>query len=244
MKLKLIICSVFTREICTLIAKSPHCIDLEFTELAAHRNSTTLRENLQKRIDLCETNKTNSYDAILLGYGICGNVTVGLKARKTKLVIPRAHDCCTIFLGRKSRFKDFFGDAPSTPFTTDGYIERGNGEYFHTAESMADFSLQNLIETYGEEYGKELFASLSSSHQDDHKKLIYINTLPDSKNYELKCQEYASKINASFQSIPGDLRLLDHLINGDWDEDEFLIVPSGKEIIGVYDWDKIIDCLG
>ena len=39
------------------------------------------------------------YDAILLGYGLCGNGLDGLTARHTRLVLPRAHDCIALLMG-------------------------------------------------------------------------------------------------------------------------------------------------
>ena len=102
-RLKLIGCDVFMRELCFLIAQSPHIFDVEFTEKDSHDRSDNLRRIIQKKIDDCVG---KNYDAILLVYGLCGNSTVGLKARDLPLVIPRAHDCCTLFLGSKDLFQE------------------------------------------------------------------------------------------------------------------------------------------
>ena len=98
MRLKLIACNVLLRQICRLVSESSHVFDLEFTEYDAHDQSDILRQDLQTKIDTC---MGKNYDAILLGYGLCGNSCVGISARDTQVVIPRAHDCCTIFLGSK-----------------------------------------------------------------------------------------------------------------------------------------------
>ena len=125
MLLKLISCNVFLREACWAIAHSPHVVDPEFFELGLHQQPDSLRETLQERIDATERS-AKEYDAILLLYGLCGNATIGLSAGRIPLVIPRAHDCCTILLGSKQRFQEHFGENPSQPFGSVGYQERGN----------------------------------------------------------------------------------------------------------------------
>ena len=121
------------------------------------------------RIDATEASGKN-YDAILLLFGVCGNATVGIQARRTRLVIPRAHDCCTILLGSKASFTEHFGKAPSTPFSSAGYIERGS--YFLRTEDdgsahvqMGD-SYQALVEKYGEEDAKYIWAEMYPEHKD------------------------------------------------------------------------------
>ena len=126
MRLKMIVCDVLMREVCLLIAKCPHIFDLEFTERDSHDQSDNLRKNLQDKIDDAVGKK---YDAVLLGYGLCGNATVGLEARDTRVVIPRAHDCCTLFLGSKEKFHQHFKDNPSQPFSSPGYTERGDSPF-------------------------------------------------------------------------------------------------------------------
>jgi hypothetical protein len=59
-----------------------------------------MRPQLQERIDTADG---NGYDAILLGYALCGRGTEGLRAGKTKLVLPRAHDCIGLLMGDRHR---------------------------------------------------------------------------------------------------------------------------------------------
>jgi hypothetical protein len=127
--LKVIACEVFTREVCHCVARTPYVVDLEFTEKGAHDRSDYLRATLQSKIDLVEASP-RTYEAILLGFGLCGNSIAGLTARETPLIIPRAHDCCTLFLGSKERFQQHFAGNPSCPFSSSGYLERADS-YVH-----------------------------------------------------------------------------------------------------------------
>lgn len=244
-RLKVIACEVLTREISHSIARSRHSVDIEFTQKGAHDNSDNLRYIIQTKIDAAEANDQN-YDAILLGFGLCGNAIDGLKARKTKLIIPRAHDCCTLFLGSKNRFKEIFEDRPSTPFTSPGYMERG-GTLSHEAGEFSEQaglkqSFEEYVEIYGEESAKYLWDSLHTSQNKHSEDIVYIE-VPELAHlgYSEICRAKAEEENKEFIQVEGSMKLIRHLILGEWNEDEFLVVEPGKMVSAVYDWDNIIE---
>jgi len=53
-----------------------------------------MQARLQAAIDKVEERQ---YDALLMGYGLCNNGIVGLTTKSIPLVIPRGHDCITVF---------------------------------------------------------------------------------------------------------------------------------------------------
>jgi len=242
MHLKLISCNVFQREASWCIARSPHVIDSEFTELGEHARSAGLRQIIQERIDANE-GSGKTYDAILLLFGLCGNATVGLQARKTQLVIPRAHDCCTILLGSRAKFTEHFGEAPSTPFSSVGYLERGDYFLRTNDEGMAGVqtgdAFANLVEKYGEEDARYIWAEMHPDHGD--KRAVFID-LPETSHlgYAAKFQAKAAAAGKEAVELPGNIRLIANLLNGEWDPKEYLIVPPAGAIDGVYDWDEVI----
>ena len=127
MFLKVIACEIAFREISFCAAKSPNIIDTEFLPQGYHDIPKTGLVEIQKRIDAVPTGK---YDGILLGYGLCSNIITGLTTTHTPLVIPRAHDCITLFLGSKERYREFFDAHPGTYYYTSGWLEcrrRSNG---------------------------------------------------------------------------------------------------------------------
>lgn len=183
------------------------------------------------------------YDAILLLYGLCGNATVGLRARRTRLVMPRAHDCCTILLGSKGQFAEHFGDAPSTPFSSVGYIERGN-YFLRTAdgggsEVQPGSAYQELVEKYGEEDAKYIWEEMNPSH--GNNKAVFID-IPETSHLGLAAKFHDKAASAGMEPVrlTGSLRLIDGLLRGDWDEKEYLVVPPTNAIEGVYDWDQVV----
>jgi len=242
MHLKLISCNVFQRESSWCIARSPHIIDAEYTELGEHARSNGLRHLIQSKIDATEASGKN-YDAILILFGLCGNATVGLQARKTQLVMPRAHDCCTILLGSRAKFTEHFGDAPSTAFSSAGYLERG--EYFlRTNDDGAAMvttgdAMKELIAKYGEEDAKYIWAEMHPPLNND--KAVFID-LPQTSHlgYAEQFQAKAEAAGKRAVKLPGDIRLIESLIAGKWDPKEYLVVPPAAAVEGVYDWDEVV----
>ena len=120
MFLRVIACEIAFRELCHAAATSPNLVDFDFLTQGYHDVPGTGRAELQKQIDAVPAGR---YDAIILGYGLCSNILTGLTTSHTPLVIPRAHDCITFFLGSKERYQDFFTAHPGTYYYTSGWLE-------------------------------------------------------------------------------------------------------------------------
>jgi hypothetical protein len=244
MLLKLLSCNVFLREACLAIAHSPHTIDPEFLELGEHVHPDRLRDSLQARID-ASVQEAKRYDAILLLYGLCGNASVGLRAPGTRLVIPRAHDCCTILLGSKDRFREHFEQNPSTPFSSVGYMERGN--YFLRTD-LGDGRIHYgdqyaaLVEQYGEDNAKYIWESMHPEGLEAAGHPIVFIDIPETAclGGEAQFRNKAAAEGKQYRSLQGDMQLIRRLIEGDWDPDAFLIVEPGQQTAGVYDWGEVI----
>lgn len=98
MQYLLIACDIFVREVSYIIASSLSTINVKFLEKGLHERPDYLREILQREIVQASQGEYN-YDAILLAYALCGNSTKGIIAKDLPVVIPKAHDCITLFLG-------------------------------------------------------------------------------------------------------------------------------------------------
>jgi len=205
----------------------------------SHENPAGLRETIQREIDNTDP---DLFSHILLGYGLCGNAVVGLRTGRVPFVIPRAHDCCTILLGSKQAYREHFSHRPSCRWTSGGYMQYGDN-YMRNSEVHKflgiDMSFEELAEKYGEENARYIIETLSPKDDSD-KLVVYIETPPYQKlDTKKTVEDEARKEGRIFECIPGNTRLIEMLVNGQWNEDEFLIVPPYHIIEGVYD-DEII----
>jgi hypothetical protein len=251
-KYKLISCNVFQRELCAAISVSPNVIDPEFLELGLHLKSESLRSTLQARIDLAtadselaaaEGGTRGAYDAVLLGYGLCGNGLAGVQARSLPLVMPRAHDCCTVLLGSRAAFEERFGSSPSASWSSSGYIERGTG-YFRASEleegGGVGMEYDKLVELYGEENARYVWDTLHPELDDPALRFIELEETA-SLGYADRVRAEAAEQGKEFLLLPGSSRLLRALVAGSWDEEEFLVVPPGAKVSPLYDHEKVFE---
>lgn len=234
MRYKLIACEILCREFADALARSPHTIDVEFLGKGLHdRAGGSMREEIQARIDAVPEGE---YEAILLGYALCGNGLDGLKARGTPLVAPRAHDCITLLMGSRERYEEEFHRNPGTYFRSTGWLERGQGlEPLVTLQTGAGASLKELVAQYGEENGRYLYETLNSYKQ-SYSRLAYIHTgLPPDPEFAERTRAEAAERGWAFAEIEGSLRMFQQLLAGEWEGGDFVVAPPGARLAARYD---------
>lgn len=240
MFLKIIACEIALREISFLAAQSPHLVDLEFLPQGYHDNPVYGRNCLQERVDAVPAGK---YDAVLLGYGLCGNIISGLRAGATQMVVPRAHDCITFFLGSKERYKAQIEARPAAYYYSCGWLEcmarRGekalpqSAHYLPSSPGMSSQSrdtYQQWVEKYGEEDAKYLLQAIAEwTGNYTHGILIDYDFTRVLKLRE-QVESICAKRQWTYEELTGDLRLLKMWVDGAWPEGDFLTVPPGAQI--------------
>lgn len=237
MKLKLISCEIFYREFNAAIARSPHLVDAEFLPKGLHDVGTSgMRERIQATVDSVDTSR---YDAILIGYGLCNNGIVGLVSREKPIVIPRAHDCITLFLGSKERYLTYFDSHPGVYFQTTGWIERGeaNGELSQLAigqKLKIRQSFRELVSRYGEENARYLWEQLGNPEKNYCKMTFIEMGIESDCRFEQIAKEKAANRNWKYEKLQGDMGMFRRLVNGIWNDDEFLLVPPGCRAVATY----------
>jgi len=243
MRLKIIACEVMYREVCLCVAESKNIIDVTFITQGLHDlKQEGMSMKLQKEIDSVDEDK---YEAILLGYGLCNNGIVGIKANKVKIVVPRAHDCITLFLGSKERYDEYFANNPGTYFETTGWIERDHINLENVSESvnrqLGLMSYEEYVRRYGEENAKYLIETLGDWTR-NYRKYAYIDMDKRFPKYEEEIRAKAKEKGWEYENLKGDVRLLRKLIDGQWDEEDFIVVMPGQKIFATHDETIIAAC--
>jgi Protein of unknown function (DUF1638) len=231
MHLKAIACQVFTRELEHILAHSPHAVDLELIPMGLHSLGVEMRPHLQERIDAADATR---YDAILLGYALCGRGTEGLCARRTRLILPRAHDCIGILMGDRHRYASYFEDHPGVYYRSPGWVEFQTPDlklqpaFPSQKNALGEQStLDEFIAKYGEDNGRYLYEQFSAFRR-NYTGLTYISTgISSDEDCRAQARAEAAKENWAFDEFSGSLTLLDRLVNGPWDAADFLVVPPG-----------------
>ena len=238
MRLKLIACKALYREISYITATSGNFVDVTYMRQGLHDTPAKLAEALQAEIDAIDSgNDVHSYksnyidhdfDAILLGYGLCSNGVVGLSSQKHKLVVPRAHDCITLFLGSKERYKEYFDKHGGTFWYNASWIENSNTPSEQTEQDM----LAAYTERYGEENAQYL---IEQELTENYNRCAYIRWPGlDFPQHEQYTKDAAAYYGWEFDLLEGDSGLMRDFIDGNWAADKFLVVQPGQRIVGDY----------
>jgi len=153
MRLKCLGCEALARVVYLCAARSPHIVDVSLFQLGLHDDPADLRSRLQAQIDAATG---EGYDAVVLAYGLCGQATAGLIARDTPIVIPRAHDCITLFLGSRERYNEQFTACPGTFWYALDYTERRtNRATTLSLGSGTEADLSAVYDEYVQKYGQD-----------------------------------------------------------------------------------------
>ncbi|MFP4353656.1 MAG: DUF1638 domain-containing protein [Phycisphaerae bacterium] len=234
-KLKFLGCEILYREACKLAAESANLVDVEFLPKGLHDLETDrMRAAIQERIDQAEAD--GDYQAILLGYARCNDGVVGLAAGSVPLVIPRAHDCITLFFGSRQAYQEWFDKAPGTYYMTTGWAERNDGWEFGASQIPGRSGIMQklgLCETYEQmvaRYGKDnadyILAELGDWKK-NYTAMLYLEMgVCDESGHVEAAKARAAEHGWQFYRRPGSLSLLGKLFDGPWDDDFVLVQPG------------------
>ena len=229
MRIHLISCQVFYRELSALCAVSPNTTTVSWLPQGLHDTPDLLRKSVAEEIQRAEAQAQKERhkrpDYIVTGYGLCSNGTVGLQSGEIPLVIPRTDDCIGVFLGSQQRYLSLFKQFPGTYWLNNGWLESA---FLPTAENY-----NRLREFYLEEYGEE------------NADFLMENAVAWIQNYQNPAYEEAARQMArqngwSFRRLEGDNTLLQRMVNGPFDEESFLVCPPHSRVEACYDGRKII----
>lgn len=228
-------CEALARPVYAAAASSPHTVSIRLLKQGLHNRPKGLRVILQEEIDAVAA---DNCDGILLAYGTCGTATVGLTARHVPLVLPRAHDCITLYLGSRERYNQEFLRHPGTYWYSVDYMERQEpgASAALGAANIADEEEQyeKYVEKYGQETADALMEEIRSWSRHYTRAAFIDLELADGGVYAERAEAKAAKEGWLFERMRGDTRLMRMLIHGEWPAEDFLTVPAGHSIAQSY----------
>ena len=212
----LIICETLYPEISEKIP--PHISKVEVIEYRYHLYPEKLNAKLISVVK--DLDKQNSWDQILLGFGLCSNAVIGIKSLKSRIVVPKADDCIALFLGSIEAYRAELSKEPGTYYLTKGWIECGG-------DGLAVLNRQHEWTRHLDEKTAEWFAHEMCKN---YTRLALIETGGyDVNNYIDHANKVANTFKLRFEIMQGTLDYLIKLVNGPWDQ-SFVVVEPGYEI--------------
>ncbi|AEF84199.1 conserved hypothetical protein [Treponema primitia ZAS-2] len=220
---KLIACEIFRTEVETLVPQCGNHVDVEILPIGLHSiGKEKMSAELQTALDRVDVSR---YDAVLLLYGMCSYGTCGLRS-PLPMVITKAHDCITLFMGSRSFYKEYFDAHPGTFYATSNIMN-------------SDLSLDRIavkydeqVASFKEKYDGEDLEYLLETLSDplkDYSRIAYVNNgVGNIEDGMKKTAAFAESRSWTFDEVAGNTSLIERLLAGDWDENVFLVVPPGK----------------
>jgi len=255
MRLHAIACDVLARPVYLGAARSPHVVDVTLLRRGLHAEPLRLRERLQAEIDRAAEGNDGapSPDAVVLAYGLCGGATAGLEARTVPVVLPRAHDCITLFLGSRERYATESAATPTYWYVRD-QLERGSAggtgaggnDGAGVGAGLAadtDAQLAALRASYVANYGEDnadYLMEVMGAWRAHYRRGAYVALESDGDgpgvagDAETAARAEAERRGWLFERVEGDLVLVRRLLNGDWGDDVLVLRP-GERLAMSYD---------
>jgi hypothetical protein len=230
MRLLAITCDILLRPAYFFAATSPHVVEVVDLSAALHAEPLTLGQRIQAQIDAAGPD----IDAVVLGYGLCGGATAGLTARAVPVVLARAHDCVTIFLGARERYEAEHQSAPGTYWYVQDQMDRGNdlkGWLLGDAARSDDVAATrtDYIARFGEENAAYLMEVLGE-WRTRYERGVFLDTgLAPADDAERRAREETARRGWRFERMLADLTLVRQLLYGEWGDD-FQILRPGERL--------------
>jgi hypothetical protein len=193
----------------------PGDVAVETLEMSLHERPRSLRQMLQERVDA-----SADFDTIILGYGMCGQAAVGLRATHSRLVLPRVDDCIGMFLGSRAAYRAEHQKEAGTYFLTKGWIGSGVTTPFSAYDSVR------------QRWGPERADRMMGMMLGHYRRLAFITTGDDDEalaGERAQAQETARRFGLRYDEIEGSRDLVYPLLYGPWDE-RFIVVPVGGTV--------------
>ena len=237
LRIHIIACRILTRDLSYLAAQSDNQIDITWVGRGLHNTPEKLCQRLIDAIDdlykqMDEKELEYRPDYIVMGYGLCSNAVTGIRCRDIPIVIPRTDDCIALFMGSQERYLKEFSEAKGAYWLNSGWIEQ-SARIFNSD----DIKRRRWLE-YAEKFGEDnadYLIEVESSWEKNYATLGYIHSgIHDSPaNLERARQEAEAK-GWALREVDGDLRLLKMMVEGTWNDREFLILKPGEYAVPDY----------
>ncbi len=229
-------CAVFEAEVRAFATGLSHLVSLTFLPQSLHNEPATLNVALRQTVAAIEAD--TQAEVIVLVYGVCSRGIERIPLRRCRMIVPRAHDCITLLLGSKERYRHYQKTNPAIYWYSPGWNARDAvpGPRRH----------QRLQAEYTAKFDEDEAAYLLAMEKELHAPYTtaaYVDLgIGDAATNIAYTQQCACWMGWDFERVSGDPRLLLDLLSGAWDDERFLSVQPRQWIQLSLD-DRVIESI-
>ncbi len=211
----LVACKVMEPELEQLRRTRPH-VRVTYLEQSLHRTPQKMPARVQAAID----ESADGVDRIVLGYGLCSNGIVGVRAPGRELIVPRCHDCISFFLGSPEAYRKESDAYPGTYYLTSGWV----------AERKDPLGI--IEDDYVKRVGREMAEWAMREELKHYTRIVLINTgIGDIAPLRARALENARFFGMAYEELQADcLDYFAKLVDGPYDDTEFLRMGPGEAV--------------
>lgn len=209
-----IACGVLKSELEELKGNSPD-IETIYIDQNYHRTPHLLPEILQETIQEVK-DRTKQ---IILGYGLCSNGIVGLRAPPQGLIVTKAHDCISLFMGSREEYNKQFQQNPGTYYITPGWIKEQKDP------------LGILENEYIPKLGPEIAKWGAKEEIKNYTQIALINSgILDLTPYRSRAKENANYFDKIYLELSGNNRYLYKILFEPYENRDFFLLEHGEVV--------------
>ena len=190
-------------------------VEIRYLDQGLHRTPDKMADLIQAQID-----EVAQYAVrIVLGYGLCSNGIVGVKARRQGLLIPLCHDCIAFFLGSPEAYDKAFEERPGTYYLTPGWV------------SEKKDPLGIVEDDYTARVGREMAVWAMKEELKHYTHIALIDTgIGDLEPLRERAVENARFFEKQYKEVHGNLKYFRKLIHGPYENEDFFFIEPGQKV--------------
>ncbi len=190
-------------------------VKIKYLSQNYHRNPGKLKKALQAAIDKIKPGDGK----LILGFGLCSNAVVDIKAPTQGLYVPCVHDCITLYLGSRDKYKQLFMKYPGTYYLTKSWI--GNKKD----------PLGTMRNEYTKRVGRKMAEETMQREIKNYKYISFINTAgKDEKKCLQRAKENALYFNKEFIEYKANDDYFRKIVFGPHKEPDFIYIKPNEKI--------------
>lgn len=207
-----IACRVMKTELDALLAEDAP-IEVRYLDQNLHRSPEKMPGLIQAEIEAV----ADYAGHIVLGYGLCSNGIVGVRAVNQPVCVPRVHDCVALMLGSRKAYQQAFARRAGTYYLTSGWV----------AEEKDPLGM--MENEYVPKLGRETAEWGIREELRHYTHIVLINTYGgDIESLRKRAKANAEFLDKTYDEIPGSSAYFQKILFGPYDWPDFVCIQPGE----------------